>query len=101
MKTAHTPGPWIYIRSPEKHDGEYDFAINGPGHPILAEVYGRSCKGGYPPAEANAALIAAAPELFAALEYLLVNISERDHDLDPHYIEKARDAIAKAEGSKP
>lgn len=68
----HTPGPWVARRALKPVDGEYDFAIsarNG-GAPVLAEAFGRAAdtNGTNLPAEANARLIAAAPELLTALK---------------------------------
>jgi hypothetical protein len=49
-------------------DGAYDFAIHAEGAPVVAEAFGRDARGGWPDAEANARLIAAAPELLTALQ---------------------------------
>lgn len=99
-QTRHTPGPWI----PEKSAYGYWVRATDPTQKPVADVH-LFCVDNREPKVwsheetfSNATLIAAAPEILEALEYLLVNISERDHDLDPHYIAKARDAIAKAEG---
>ncbi|ODT12038.1 MAG: hypothetical protein ABS35_41010 [Kaistia sp. SCN 65-12] len=67
----HTPGPWIVQRSLHRQDGEFDFAIHGDGVPVLAEVFGRDAHGGTPPADANARLIATAPEMAEALDRLV------------------------------
>lgn len=58
----HTPGPWTMRRSMLTHDNAYDFAISADGVPVLAEAFGRDADGGWPAAEANARLIAAAPD---------------------------------------
>ena len=60
----HTPGPWEIINHPAETDGPY---VQGPtgtndAH-IVARIYG-------PDAKANARLIAAAPELLEACEYV-------------------------------
>jgi hypothetical protein len=55
---GHTPGPWTYVRNPEKTRWIIDSA---PSHAI-------ACTAGYEPDnEGNARLIAAAPELLAEL----------------------------------
>lgn len=63
MKTTHTPGPWRYDRANgSPTTGEHMIAGAKPGY--LAEV--RDCGSG--DVSANARLIAAAPDLLAALE---------------------------------
>lgn len=94
--SKHTPGPWSFLRSKAPVDGEYDFAISGEGAPVLAEVFGRFSNGGYSPAEDNARLIAAAPELLDALRNLVAvqpNLMANSAELA-----NARAAIAKADG---
>lgn len=75
-ETKHTPGPWSIKRSPGLHDGQHDYAINAEGATVLAEAYGRSSLGGILPAEANASLISAAPDMLAALKGLEAIVSE-------------------------
>lgn len=94
--SGHTPGPWVIGRS-------------GHGRPYQVETAGGLCItkwGGISrPAsaegEANARLIAAAPELLAALDDLLIAYCDpgnqgSDHD---EKVEAARAAIAKARGT--
>jgi hypothetical protein len=90
--TAHTPGPW---------------RVNGFGNIscqfLLAELGGM-----YPEKAANAALIAAAPELLEALELLIAlpvqyNNNRIEIDCGSHgeamaIVRKARAAVAKATG---
>jgi hypothetical protein len=54
-------------------------------------------------AEANARLIAAAPELLAAIKVMVFTRGIRDHleATDPMALEQARAAIARAKGEKP
>lgn len=63
LVTEHTRGPWS-VCTPSRDDQEYLFGIEGPGECsyIICDV----CGDGYPTRvqEANARLIAAAPELF-------------------------------------
>ena len=95
--TAHTPGPWRY----ERTDG---IPVNGrhmisgavPGY--LAEV--RDCVSG--DVQANARLIAAAPDLLAALETaymaLIGYLPAHRNDVTDAAIGAARAAITKATG---
>ena len=98
-QTAHTPEPWTVTEN-----------RNLPHHPI--EVAGRdgnccvaSGLGDGPEAAANARLIAAAPELLAALEKLAPYAQQRA-ETEPPFTAKyaradyeiARAAIAKATG---
>ena len=81
-----TPGPWT-------HEGQGDITgieDNGFGRgPVdVCSVYLRTVEGRH---EANARLIAAAPDLLEALECLI----KSDHD---DVIEMARAAIARARG---
>lgn len=63
MKPKHTPGPWRVVRAnPSPTSGEWMISGSKPGY--LAEV--RDCGSG--DVQANARLIAAAPELLAACE---------------------------------
>lgn len=83
MNAKHTPGPWI-SRQPEKWCGRY--RVETPAGIEIAAV---------PQDEANARLIAAAPELLDALEAI---IGHDAHLLNPYRVEAARIAIAKARG---
>lgn len=82
----HTPGPWsINDQNPD------DEEIEAPSGPV-AIALGRE-------AEANARLIAAAPDLLAALEECLLNSDIHGKYGPPaRSLEKARAAIAKAKG---
>lgn len=76
---SHTKGPWEIV-SGTKYKGNYE---------ITAAIDGEH--------EANARLIAAAPELLAALKNLLTEIEA--HDIHaPARIAFAKKAIAKAGG---
>jgi hypothetical protein len=62
-QTKHTPGPWRVARqNPSPTTGEWMIAGGKPGY--LAEI--RDCGSG--DVTANARLVAAAPELLAALQ---------------------------------
>lgn len=80
MKTTHTPGPWH-----NAHDERSDYAeIRNANEGIICRC-----------SNDNARLIAAAPELLAALERCL-----RDGDLPLGVDSQARAAIASARGEK-
>lgn len=101
--SKHTPGPW-------KAEGYKGLVVNGPDGVTLA------CAPGGKNIEetiANAHLIAAAPDLLAALKAVVDNVDRGDSILrwSPHYVsenaldtddfgnlDSARAAIARAEG---
>ena len=91
--SGHTPGPWTL--------NEFTACIKGPDSAILAMICNTTGddagKGPKPVSEANARLIAAAPELLAALKRAVDIFDELGED-------KVRDSlqavIDKAEGSK-
>ncbi len=69
----HTPGPWTY--QPEERDGEPAaapsfFTIHAPHY--FADVHVLVGEPGWARAEADARLIAAAPELLEALRWIAV-----------------------------
>lgn len=95
--SKHTPGPWRAGSSPSHIIAESDTGwddeanLSAYGGHLICESVAR---------EANAALIAAAPELLAACKLALKSwfsgeISERAMEM------VLRDAIAKAEGPNP
>jgi hypothetical protein len=81
---SYTSGPWVVTRGAAGDP----FSIEGP---TVTVAHAKLANGA---AEANAHLIAAAPELLEAL------IALTEHDTLDAY-EKAIAAIAKAEGRKP
>lgn len=107
----HTPGPWDVGQNGDSCAREHAI-VSGPK--VIAKVYGRGYPSGFgwsPGSAADARLIAAAPELLAALkacEDRLALVLECDCDDDkPEDTETiaafaaARAAIAKAEGFVP
>lgn len=99
----HTPGPWETRRSrTPDNTGGYDYAIVDKDKQIIAEAFEHtdkeSCDFVKAPVEANARLIAAAPDLLSACKEALSAFYQND-------IEDAKSAlkmaIAKAEGSGP
>ena len=95
MSTNHTPGPWATIG---QHEVVVCAKLDGFVAPICSavEVGGRRT---HEEAKANARLIAAAPELFAALKDLLnyENLGAYDR---ADVRKQARAAIAKAGGTQ-
>jgi hypothetical protein len=90
MSTKHTPGPWLihkFNRSNKPESVRQEIATVNDGTPIC------SLTGN----EANANLIAAAPELLVALKIAHAALTDGDHRSDGD-IRLARRAIAKAEG---
>lgn len=93
-ETKHTPGPWIT-------DGGAPDVMTADKKYLIAETYADHC--GFEEAQANARLIAAAPELLecarAWMDYLEQAVAERgDEDEDEPELLKVRAAIARAEG---
>lgn len=89
MSTAkHTPGPWVY-------SGRLGF-----GHlvsPNIAVAYGGATSGRQDSGEANARLIAAAPEMYEALKLVMQHGRIDDSE---HRMNLVAAAIAKAEAQK-
>ena len=98
MSDKHTPGPWKITEDDYGH--EHWFGGAGEGQICVNGWVNGGCKK-YPSKwrklQANARLIAAAPELLAALKALTDN--GRVPPTGAAF-SKARAAIAKAEGSK-
>lgn len=100
----HTPGPWVYPRDASKAPDLAIFSTvkpktavseHGPvvAHVVMADpITGLLTKGEY---EANARLIAAAPELLEALKLVVTRCGPNATDG-----KIALAAIAKAEGTK-
>ncbi len=103
----HTPGPWLAI---DTRDNDIDgwkgaFGVLAEKQPIgamyndICTVWHRSSKRR---TNANAALIASAPELLAALERLLDCYSTSNiHDTRQSCWNQAKAAITKATGGTP
>ena len=110
MTTEHTPGPWLYrpkeyddwgiVRASERCEFGFQRVICKANYVASPEELTQHRVDGTDPAEANARLIAAAPELLEALENLTDNITAAFpsmENLGP--IITARAAIAKAKGA--
>lgn len=87
--SKHTPGPWIWGRD---YLGLFGA---GPDNEVLDHAHYEGMWLGHNPyREANAALIAAAPDLLAALENILNNSGHATLE----QLLAARNAVAKAKG---
>jgi len=89
--SKHTPGPWA-LDAEAKHPWIVTCPVEG-----FPELPGKVCEVGYLP---NARLIAAAPEMLEALKAMLPENNTDEAQCRPDFetCEKARAAIAKAEG---
>jgi hypothetical protein len=100
MTTKHTPGPWIVDYGDTKGHVK-SIAVNPDGYtPTVARYDTLVTSISDSEKAANAALIAAAPELLEALEMvesLLIGIAMTDYPVTDE-LEKVTAAIAKAKG---
>lgn len=88
MNSNHTPAPWTYINNPLE-----GFKLYHEGRLLMG------CKYDLSPAEVNARLIAAAPDMFKALDAL---IGVCQSDLETHFCDEIggliRSSYSKAKG---
>lgn len=104
MTQKHTPGPWQYSSTgPTMLGYSQPYAVAQEGVPNLICGCFDDVNGGIDTAQANARLIAAAPDLYAALYELLkeYDISNRLGDDDTDFgtlppVVKAKAALEKA-----
>jgi hypothetical protein len=93
----HTTGPWNVSEAVEEiHDDYYSIA-NLAEMEIVAYV-GDGSSGYSPQRESNARLIAAAPDLLAALRATLALLTDPDAESADRVTDTVREAIARAEG---
>lgn len=109
MTTEHTPGPWLATEDPMSSQ-DYQTLVALPGRAgamgtwlALVQHNWNEAEAGerrisWKEAEANARLIAAAPELLEALENLLA-VNEGEGGTRYRAQDIARAAIAKAKGA--
>lgn len=102
MNAQHTPGPWKAESAKDYASGRHDdkrWTVHANGMPLIAIV--DQYRG---QAQANARLIASAPELLAALERVAEDLEYFASEVPPSKDEcgamakAARAAIAKAKG---
>lgn len=84
--STHTEGPWLAVNLMDDKDERKAFMVEGPNGEDIATMESKNDD----EAEAHSLLIAAAPDLLAALKHCVIERSE--------WIDEARAAIAKAEG---
>lgn len=77
----HTLGEWTVTRSKGLHDGQFDYAISAGKHRVIAEAFDRDARGNIVAAEANARLIAAAPEMLQTIRTLVSRLAEVEEHL--------------------
>ena len=94
MSEKHTPGPWESTGAEVWGTHAMRFNLTTGGTPMIATVCKHEDAERAFPYEANARLIAAAPELLAALQSVLANSLDSQGLADAH--KQARAAIAKA-----
>lgn len=101
MSEQHTPGPWGFSYVRQVGNAWDSYAISTPAGDITVRTNpGQGCQRHI----ANARLIAAAPELLAALEALLgwheaFPLTQGEAELP--VVQRARAAITKARGEAP
>ena len=99
--TQHTPGPWLVANNGKAgntyHIWRNDSAGKGEGNEGYAHIAKHVHGAG------NAHLIAAAPAMYEALQIMVraANVDEIDPLVMFASIERAKEALAQAEGSKP
>ncbi len=86
--SEHTPGPWDLTGNPNENPRFVGYIYDAAGNQI-ANIW---------PPEANARLMAAAPELLEALRVIMDSVDAQKARLDIYELELARQAIAEAEG---
>lgn len=100
-KAQHTSGPWN-IHSDADLTGEIFFNHSNGKEYLIAQAYSGNYGNSGPEREANAHLIAAAPELLTVLQEIIQigtrNLNALADESLPQW-KKARAAIAKARGS--
>jgi hypothetical protein len=90
---THTPGPWYVGKY-----GDNDSDVCAVGGPVICALRSGKADPHDMEADADAALIAAAPELLAVLTWCADRWDKYDEDDAPELGQAIRDAIAKAAG---
>ena len=103
--TKHTPGPWGAIKLNSAPLGAW--AVNAPGYcgkaPLVCALeHSKSGPILHAESEANARLIAAAPDLLATLQELRESANYwSEYDVPLGIVDRIKAAIAKATGDTP
>jgi ribosome modulation factor len=98
MGEAHTPGPWAAVVRDHGPEGLYMDIVGRDGGTLVCSIAGVTHHSPSDPHEenyANTCLIWAAPDLLAALQYVMAAHGEQLHDA----FDQALAAIARATGS--
>jgi hypothetical protein len=95
-EASHTPGPWN--RAMQGDTIEISISATPFGRKVIAEVQTGFDEPFESQQHANARLIAAAPELLHALRKFVEWQDEMKNAVPRIYIDRAKEAIAKAEG---
>jgi hypothetical protein len=93
--TPWTPGPWVI-----NNDDQDDLKIESAAYQDETPGVCGSHSSQWPLTDADAALIAAAPDMLAALEACIKMYGEDDREEEWSCITKARAAVKKATSSK-
>ena len=100
--SAHTPGPWVAKGDEVVGTHSMRFNLTTAGTPVIAHVCKHEDTEGGFPYEANARLIAAAPELLDfAIAFVDLFNGDPNSPLDQSMLGQARAAIARAKGEQP
>lgn len=108
-QVKHTPGPWEMQPDQRHHEDEMPITAHGPGGPVVCTVWPMGEDFDEPEDDstwqpvnmlANARLLAAAPDLLAALEFIVNDVPEpgEDAQLTTDGYNRACAAILKARG---
>ena len=110
MEAKHTPGPWKLNADEDTGMNDSGCILDSVGHVIVTDIYGTFKNGRTTgEAEANARLIAAAPDLLAQLQRTLIDLEdfcsdepefEWSQDAGNKMIREIEQAIAKARGGE-
>ena len=99
MEAKHTPGPWKLNTDGDTGMNDSGCILDSIGHVIVTDIYGTFKNGRTTgEAEANARLIAAAPEMLEALYQALARLEAAG--LEDTTTDIIKTAIAKATGEK-
>jgi hypothetical protein len=90
MKDEHTPGPWSTARIGK------DFKHVWIHSDEKVTVFDSSEPETWPMTEADAQLIAAAPEMLQSLRVMMLGVDEYWAEANPEHMQAASDAIASA-----
>ena len=101
MKAKHTPGPWKLNTDGDTGMNDSGCILDSIGHVIVTDIYGTFKNGRTTgEAEANARLIAAAPDLLVAVEMAEDYIQHIRPKVPAWYVQTIKAAIAKARGGE-